>query len=883
MRITKLFTLLILTFIPSWSRAVSPLAGAVSEDLPNGLRVIVREKHSAPIVSIDIWVGAGAGMEKESESGAAHFLEHCIFKGTTTRRPGEIDSAIEDLGASVNAATGKTYAHFYTSVASKHMDVALDVLADAVQNASFPADEVERERAVILDEMAISRNDLRKQTYIRLCAAAYNNSALGRPVLGIPESLKTISRDTIMGFYRRLYLPNNCKVVIVGDITREAAITAVHNAFGAWRKGEAPDIVPQDINPLQSESLPANSRSSVAIGYVLEDTPSVIPDLIEAMLDASTWGRLDKAFREHKIEGQRDADCQRTAGKRLLMLYAAPDTTHTAEARDILIDQLLRLRTAPPSKNELNMAVHKVLGDWLYETETCAGQAKTLGLYEMMGDFHRAVAYQEALREVTPLQIWMYAKKNLDPTRQVLFFNQAKKNPESISKTYNPSDNPDHRTLVDEQVPTDGNLIQARPQPEKISASSLPTGVKIICNRDPDAGDMVAICVLVKAGMPEENGRAGLGAMTSRALFGSNMNQSEEAVNRSLYMVGGGMETNFTPDYTMISCVTTVQAYEEAFRSIGEALKTCQFGQQTVERARISTLDEIDRETRTPQRIAYSAAREILYRSGPYRQPIFGITDIVRKLTAADLRRFYQQNYLPKNTVVSIIGNISAERAIRAVENQLLPDYDRQSPVRKASVIPTEVATNPGQVERRFDGNTACVLCAFAGPTLKHSDYPAFKVLSAIIGGGKSARLFKTIRDQKGIGYSVASATPHIAQGSDLLTYVEYDPIRMGTDGKPLSLDTVKSLLVDTTLSVLQTPPTSHELERAIRYVVGSDALAHERLRSRAFYPAFYELLGSGASFEAEFTSRLEGVTLQDIERVAKKYLVSPAVAIIRP
>src|SRR5579871_6410840 len=122
--------------------------------LPNGLRVVTRERHSTSLVAIDLWVRAGSREEAPNEIGSAHFLEHTLFKGTTTRGPGDVDIAIENLGGTLDAATGPDYAHFYTTIISTHLEEGLSILADVVRNATLPDAEVARERGVILDELA---------------------------------------------------------------------------------------------------------------------------------------------------------------------------------------------------------------------------------------------------------------------------------------------------------------------------------------------------------------------------------------------------------------------------------------------------------------------------------------------------------------------------------------------------------------------------------------------------------------------------------------------------------------------------------------------------------------------------------------------------------
>ena len=135
------------------------LGTVYSYTLENGLRVLVAPNDAADLVTLDVWMGAGTRRETADNNGAAHFIEHLLFKGTATRKPGEIDAAIEDLGGTLNAATSYDWAHFYVTVASADADAALAVLSDALMNAALRPEDMEAERPVILSEMAREAGD----------------------------------------------------------------------------------------------------------------------------------------------------------------------------------------------------------------------------------------------------------------------------------------------------------------------------------------------------------------------------------------------------------------------------------------------------------------------------------------------------------------------------------------------------------------------------------------------------------------------------------------------------------------------------------------------------------------------------------------------------
>jgi predicted Zn-dependent peptidase len=188
----------------------------------------------------------------------------------------------------------------------------------------------------------------------------------------------------------------------------------------------------------------------------------------------------------------------------------------------------------------------------------------------------------------------------------------------------------------------------------------------------------------------------------------------------------------------------------------------------------------------------------------------------------------------------------------------------------------------PSRSERIVPASTTLLLAGFRAPAVADPDYPAALVLEAMLGGGKSSRLFRQVRDVGGVGYAVGTLFPTLARPSHLVAYVEYDPAR---DTKPSSADhpNPEKLLLDTVRTLITNPPSSVEVERAKRYAAGAHALNHQRTRDRAFYLGLYETLGVGYAFDAELSKRIEAVTPQDVARVAKACLNDPTVVAVRP
>lgn len=400
--------------------------------LPNGLRLLTREQHGAKLVAIDIWVRAGSGEELPEESGAAHFLEHLIFKGTPTRGPGQIDAAIEEMGALLNAGTLRDGAHFYTTVATPFLEEALTVLADGLRNAEFRKEEVERERAVILDEIASGSANLLRQTRNRLYEALFPGHPYGRPILGEAESLRAMTRETIVGFHRRLYAPNNITLALVGDIRPAEAERLALRLFGDWqasaRRPPKPSTQAEEApseaaarEPRHYET-PISSRSAVGIGWRfpagLTFAESCAADLIAAILLDPQIGRITNHAEYAKLAKEAAGEFETLAEGGMLILYLACDPANLKAAQSLLNGEAERLRKEGVTAEELELAKRRGISRYLFEIETCAGQARALGQYDLLGDYRMAMNYADTIQKVTLADVMQTIRKYLQPSRR---------------------------------------------------------------------------------------------------------------------------------------------------------------------------------------------------------------------------------------------------------------------------------------------------------------------------------------------------------------------------------------------------------------------------------------------------------------------------------
>jgi len=212
--------------------------------LPGGLRIITESLPAVRSVAIGIWVGVGSRDEDLAHAGATHYLEHLLFKGTSRRTALDISAAMDAVGGELNAFTGKEFTCYYARVLDSDLPLAIDVLCDMVTSSLITPRDVDAERGVVLEEIAMNEDDPSDTAHEAFAAALFGDSPLGRPILGTAGSINGISRDEISEHYQARYTPPHLVVAAAGNLQHDAVTELVRQGFAAVTNGQAADRDP---------------------------------------------------------------------------------------------------------------------------------------------------------------------------------------------------------------------------------------------------------------------------------------------------------------------------------------------------------------------------------------------------------------------------------------------------------------------------------------------------------------------------------------------------------------------------------------------------------------------------------------------------------------
>jgi predicted Zn-dependent peptidase len=411
--------------------------------LPSGLRIVTEEVPSVRSAAIGIWVNVGSRDETPAVAGASHFLEHLLFKGTTRRTALEISATIEAVGGEMNAFTSKEYTCFYARVIDTDLPMAIDVVSDLITSSIVSALDVDAERKVVLEEIAMRDDDPSDLVHDLYAETYYGDTHLGRPILGTIKSIKEMSRSSVFNYYKKKYLPQDLVVAVAGNIKHKRVVAMVEEALSRDNflnvKG-APQIrpnTPVKTKPMQSVGLLTRKTEQAHMFYGMEgvarsDERRFAMGVLASALGGGMSSRLFQEIREKRgLAYSVYAYAQQFAGSGQIGFYAGCNPTKAIEVVEIIREVLADVAENGMSHEEIERAKGAVRGSLVLSQEDSASRMSRIGKNEIV--YGQVMGFDDILKaiaRVNPSDVREIASEYLtkSPTLALVgpFKNEAK-------------------------------------------------------------------------------------------------------------------------------------------------------------------------------------------------------------------------------------------------------------------------------------------------------------------------------------------------------------------------------------------------------------------------------------------------------------------------
>jgi len=385
--------------------------------LSNGLNIIL-ERRPGTTVAVEVSVKAGSADEGKNVTGASHYVEHMLFEGTKKRPVSrEITNAVEKLGGILFAGTDTERTVYACKVLRKDVEVALDVLSDMLANPLFDAEAFERQRKVILSEIALDKDDPKEHMWTLLQESLFPRHPYGRPSYGSEESVAGLTMEDVSGYFKRYYHAGNMTVAVVGDVPD--ALKKVRSHFGGFAGGKPSGGKRESIRPLKQSTLVEErenilqSYSGVGFrAYPRTSRMSYCFDVVDAILGRGQSGRIfDEVRNKRGLAYDAGVEYEASFGFGMFYAYACTERKDEEAAREVIWEELDKLGGL--SWEDLAEAKTFVAGRYLMRNDEPMSWADNLCFAREAGDVRKALDYPDAVASVALDEVVATAEKSL--------------------------------------------------------------------------------------------------------------------------------------------------------------------------------------------------------------------------------------------------------------------------------------------------------------------------------------------------------------------------------------------------------------------------------------------------------------------------------------
>ena len=377
----------------------------------SGLRIVTEEVPSVRSAAVGIWVNVGSRDEAPATAGASHFLEHLLFKGTTSRTALDISSSIESVGGEMNAFTSKEYTCFYARVIDTDLPMAIEVVSDLITSSIVTALDVDAERKVVLEEIAMRDDDPSDLVHDLFSDTYYGDTQIGRPILGTDNSIKGMSRNTVFNYYKKKYLPQDLVVAVAGNIKHKRVVAMVEQALSRDNFLDvmaAPAIrpnIPMKNTKQQSVGLMYKKSEQAHMFYGMEgvaraDDRRFAMGVLSAALGGGMSSRLFQEIREKRgLAYSVYAYAQQFAGSGVLGFYAGCNPTKAIEVVEIIRSVLSDVADNGMTHEEIERAKGAVRGSLVLSQEDTGSRMSRIGKNEIV--YGQVMDFDDILKAIS--------------------------------------------------------------------------------------------------------------------------------------------------------------------------------------------------------------------------------------------------------------------------------------------------------------------------------------------------------------------------------------------------------------------------------------------------------------------------------------------------
>ena len=814
--------------------------------LSNGLEVILLEDHAHPVASVQVWIKAGSLHEEHwTGAGLAHLVEHMLFKGTEKRNAQQISRDIQSHGGYVNAYTTFNRTVYWIEGTADKVDDYLEILGDMVRNSLFAAEELTREQEVIRREFAMDNDDPHSVVQHLLQATAFRQHPLRHPIIGHLDVFNQVKRDDVVGFVRRHYVPNNCFVVVVGDVDAEATLQSLEKSFGSWeRRPYEPIMMPEE--PAQTGLRRAEKEFNTDIvrlsmgwhigGESHPDKP--VLDVLGFILGSGRSSRLNLELRDRLgVAHWAGSGAWAALDRGMFALEAECDAGDLTAAEEAIARTVAEVKGGGCKKDELEKAVRATLGHQLRLRSTTRGMAASLGhSWLAVGNLDYDRTYLERISAMTVDEVTASAQKYLvDAT-----CSRVSLHPQGTLQKL-------------------GSKVSAAKREEAVRFE-LSNGLVLLVGENRRL-PLVSMRAQFLAGVPRETDlNAGVTQIAAQMLAKGTARYTDEQIAALLEDRGGSLQSSGDAHRLVVGADVMKGDEGLAMELMSELLLTPTFPEKHLGNIQKRQLAAIREEQEDPLTVALRRGRKEIFQGLPFARTALGTLETVEAMRVDTCRDLWRQGVQGRNGVISVFGDVDPEEIRERVEHLLGPIEAGEKST--AGFTPMQLQSSGGRFDLELDKEQGVLVIGFPTVGLANATAPVLSIIDEAC-SDMGSRLFNRIREELGLAYYVGAQSFHALGAGAFYFYV-------GTD--PAKLEQTETELRKEIADLAAHGLTQEELTRSkatwksswLRHQQGNSALADGI--------GWDELNGLGFHHHRELPGIIEGVSQEQTQVAAAQY-----------
>ncbi|MFO7606189.1 MAG: pitrilysin family protein [Desulfurivibrionaceae bacterium] len=841
--------------------------------LDNGLTVLVKEVPSIKVATVQIWVKAGSVYEKAEERGITHLIEHMIFKGTPTRGAGGVAAAIEEAGGQINAYTSYEYTVYHATLSAQHWGLALDVLSDAVLNSTFDARELEREKKVVLEEIAMREDRPQFKLFEELMAESYQVHPYRLPVIGTRESVSSFSRDDILDYVRQHYHPENFTVVVVGDVKFGEIENRVQELLGDLPKGGTPPLeLPRE--PAQTETRFFKIADQIRQTHLAMSFPitpfshpdSPVLDVIAGLLGDGETSRLyDRLRNEEGLVYQIRASAFTPRDAGLFEIFATLDSDKLKPALESALTEIFKLKYIPVDAEALARVKRNLESDFVFGLERVEGQARIIGSFEFQAGDPREDKYLSRVRSVTREDVMRVAAAFFEPGKLTAGYIAPESDAPGLGREDVEKIAEKAESLARDGVPAS---LVADSFLSDVYQYRLANGIRLVVRED-NRVQTVAIRAIFPGGLRgETEATNGAFAYISELLPKGTADLTSRQLAIRIADMAGNINGFNGKNTFGLQGDFLARFFEPGLRLVHDILTKPAFSEEEAEKIRPELLARLEHQEDSLPTLAFLNFNKTLFQGHPYALNTAGREESIREFSVEQLKEIYNREARPDKLVLAVTGAVEAEE-VRALVEKTFGDWqvpaqpETSSVLAEESILPPEPPGRPDVVQIVKEREQLHILVGFLGAAMNSSDRFALEILDTVL-SGQSGRLFVSLRDKQSLAYSLSSFSQF---GVDTGSFGIY----IGTS--PDKKDQVIKAVWKELFKARQEPISEAELEKAVNLLISHYELNLQTHGSQAMEMGLNKIYGLGLDFGTRYVEELQKVTPQEVLEVARKYI----------